>query len=116
VAPKEKEDALGMVAPPSGTVTFLFTDIEGSSRMWEKCPKTMRTALARQDEVLRSAIEANGGHVFTEKLAAYRTAEALRILLTSNMKPSDRPSFLRTLARHSRESENPLLETYSAPA
>src|ERR687894_2385677 len=53
-----------MVAPPSGTVTFLFTDIEGSSRMWEKSPETMRTALARHDEVLRSAIEAHGGHVF----------------------------------------------------
>src|SRR5215210_4795287 len=53
-----------MVAPPSGTVTFLFTDIEGSSRMWEKSPESMRTALARHDEVLRSAIEAHGGFVF----------------------------------------------------
>jgi predicted ATPase/class 3 adenylate cyclase/Tfp pilus assembly protein PilF len=53
-----------MVAPPSGTVTFLFTDIEGSSRMWEKSPQTMRTALARHDEILRSAIEDQGGHVF----------------------------------------------------
>src|SRR5918999_2099459 len=51
-----------MVAPPSGTVTFLFTDIEGSSRMWEKSPETMRTALARHDEVLRSAMERNGDY------------------------------------------------------
>ena len=45
-----------MVAPPSGTVTFLFTDIEGSSRMWEESPATMRAALARHDEILRSVI------------------------------------------------------------
>jgi class 3 adenylate cyclase len=53
-----------MAGPPTGTVTFLFTDIEGSSRMWEKSPQTMRAALARHDEVLRSAIETHGGHVF----------------------------------------------------
>ena len=48
---------------PSGTVTFLFTDIEGSTRLWEKHPGTMRAALARHDEVLRSAIEASSGQV-----------------------------------------------------
>ena len=45
-----------MVAPPTGTVTFLFTDIQGSSRMWEKSPQTMRTALVRHDDMLRSAM------------------------------------------------------------
>jgi hypothetical protein len=34
-----------MVAPPSGTLTFLFTDIQRSSRMWEKSPETMRTRI-----------------------------------------------------------------------
>jgi predicted ATPase/class 3 adenylate cyclase/Tfp pilus assembly protein PilF len=49
---------------PSGTLTFLFTDIEGSTRLWEAQPETMRSALARHDALLRSAIEENGGHVF----------------------------------------------------
>ena len=77
-----------MIAPPSGTVTFLFTDIEGSSRMWEKSPETMRPALARHDEVLRSAIEAHGGHVFKTVgdafCAAFPTApEALGAALSA---------------------------------
>jgi predicted ATPase/class 3 adenylate cyclase len=49
---------------PSGTVTFLFTDIEGSTRLWERHPEAMRTALARHDALLRQAIESRGGHVF----------------------------------------------------
>ncbi len=53
-----------MVAPPSGTVTFLFTDIEGSSRMWEKRPAEMHAALARHDEILLSTMEGHGGFVF----------------------------------------------------
>ena len=53
-----------MAAPPSGTVTFLFTDIEGSTQHVGEDPQAMRAALARHDEILRSAIEANGGHVF----------------------------------------------------
>src|SRR5215210_2521886 len=53
-----------MPSPPTGTVTFLFTDIEGSTRMWEKDPEAMGSTVARHDEVLRGAIEANEGHVF----------------------------------------------------
>src|ERR1051326_942206 len=49
---------------PTGTVTFLFTDIEGSTRLWEQQPEAMRLALARHDALLRQAIEAHGGHVF----------------------------------------------------
>ena len=68
---------------PSGTVTFLFTDLEGSTRLWEEHPDAMQDALARHDELLRDAIEANGGHVvkFTGDgfHAAFATAhEALR--------------------------------------
>src|SRR5262245_58929345 len=49
---------------PSGTVTFLFTDIEGSTKLWEEHPEAMKPALARHDALLRSAIETNDGVVF----------------------------------------------------
>ncbi len=53
-----------MTVLPTGTVTFLFTDIEGSTRMWERSSSAMSEALARHDEILGDAIEANGGYVF----------------------------------------------------
>jgi class 3 adenylate cyclase len=49
---------------PRGTVTFLFTDLEGSTKRWEQYPATMGSALARHDRLLREAISANGGVVF----------------------------------------------------
>ena len=49
---------------PSGTVTFLFTDIEGSTRLWEERRGEMADALAEHDAIVRSAIEANNGYVF----------------------------------------------------
>ena len=49
---------------PSGTVAFLLTDIEGSTRRWEADPDAMRAALAAHEEVLRAAIEDNGGWMF----------------------------------------------------
>jgi len=48
---------------PTGTVTFLFTDLEGSTRLWEQLPDAMRGALARHDEILRDAVEKRGGVV-----------------------------------------------------
>jgi TolB-like protein/Tfp pilus assembly protein PilF len=45
-------------------VTFLFTDVEGSTRMWEAEHETMRTALARHDALVRKSIEAHGGAIF----------------------------------------------------
>jgi predicted ATPase/class 3 adenylate cyclase len=50
--------------PPSGIVTFLFTDIEGSTRRWETDADTMRPALAAHDAVLRKAIESHEGFLF----------------------------------------------------
>src|SRR5579863_490706 len=49
---------------PTGTVTFLFTDIEGSTTRWEHHPEAMRAAIARHDALLRSVITAHGGFVF----------------------------------------------------
>lgn len=50
----------------SEVVTFLFTDVEGSTRLWEEDPAAMHTALTRHDEILRTVIDAHGGHVFSK--------------------------------------------------
>ncbi|MBV8491356.1 MAG: adenylate/guanylate cyclase domain-containing protein, partial [Candidatus Eremiobacteraeota bacterium] len=49
---------------PTGTVTFLFTDIEGSTKLWERAPDAMRAALADHDAILRETTERNQGVVF----------------------------------------------------
>lgn len=65
-------------ALPTGTLTFLFTDIEGSTQLWEKHPEAMKAALARHDSTLREAVESNGGHVIKKAgdgmLAVFETA------------------------------------------
>src|SRR5438270_2700077 len=48
---------------PTGTVTFLFTDIEGSTRLWEQHPEAMPPALARHDALLTAGIQQHGGVV-----------------------------------------------------
>jgi class 3 adenylate cyclase len=48
---------------PPGIVTFLFTDIEGSTRLWAQEPERMRVALARHDVLARAAIEGHNGTV-----------------------------------------------------
>jgi predicted ATPase/class 3 adenylate cyclase len=48
----------------SGAVTFLFTDIEGSTRRWDADPEAMRMALAEHDDVLRAAVALHGGWLF----------------------------------------------------
>lgn len=49
---------------PTGTVTFLFSDIEGSTAAWERTPDLMSGVLARHDRLLREAIAAHSGYVF----------------------------------------------------
>src|SRR5580704_4442200 len=49
---------------PTGTVTFLFSDIEGSTSRWEQNREEMASALARHDALLRAAIERHGGYIF----------------------------------------------------
>jgi predicted ATPase/class 3 adenylate cyclase len=62
----EESDAAAARPPAasSGPLTFLFTDIEGSTRRWKQQTETMATDLAHHDALLRQVIEANGGHVF----------------------------------------------------
>ena len=52
-----------MAELPTGTVTFLFTDLESSTRLWEEHPEAMKGALTGHDEILRRAVESRGGHV-----------------------------------------------------
>ncbi len=50
-------------ALPTGTVTFLFSDIENSTQLWEQYPLAMKPALAHHDAILHEAVLGNGGHV-----------------------------------------------------
>jgi len=65
---------------PTGTVTFLFTDLEGSTRLWEQHPEAMKQALARHDALLTAAVEAHHGSVVKSTgdglYAAFATADA----------------------------------------
>ena len=69
-----------MVSRPSGTVTFLMSDIEGSTRRWVDQPDSMRAALAKHDEVIADAVESNGGWLFKHTgdgiVAAFGSARA----------------------------------------
>ena len=84
------------------TRTFLFTDLEGSTRLWEDEPDLMPKALARHDEILRTLIETNGGSVFSTAgdsfAAAFANAvDAVRVAvegqraLASEQWPGARP-------------------------
>ena len=59
---------------PSGTVTFLFTDLEGSTALWEHQSEAMRLALARHDALVRAAIAEHGGHVVKTMGDAFHAA------------------------------------------
>lgn len=67
-----------MSALPTGTVTFLFTDIEGSTRLWQQHPEPMKQALLRHHGLLQQSIESSNGYVFQivgdAFCAAFRTA------------------------------------------
>ena len=65
---------------PSGTVTFLFTDVEGSTPAWERYEREMGAAHARHDEILQEVLSDHGGYVFSTGGdgvgAAFSTASA----------------------------------------
>src|SRR5690349_1526745 len=72
-----------VASPPSGVVTFLFTDVEGSTRRWEADAGSMRAALAAHDKVLHSAIDAHDGFVFSH------TGDGMAAAFTSPMAAVD---------------------------
>ncbi len=104
-----------MTQPPTGTVTFLFTDIQGSTAMWERDAKRMQQTLARHDEIMKSTVAAHGGHVFKmigdACCAAFPTApQALEAALASQRaiftEPWDERSRVRVrMALHTGEAE-----------
>src|SRR5262245_16497531 len=101
---------------PEGTVTFLFTDIEGSTHLWEAHPEQKCVALARHDALLRQAILANKGYVFKTIgdafCAAFPTApDAVQALLAAQIAlraepwPEETPFRVR-MALHTGEVES----------
>src|SRR5205814_9970497 len=56
-----------MTNRPVGTVTFLFTDVEGSTRAWEAFPAETHMALKRHDEIVAGKIEAHNGALILER-------------------------------------------------
>jgi predicted ATPase/class 3 adenylate cyclase len=80
------------VTERSTITTFLFTDIEGSTRLWEEDPERMRPALARHDAIAREAVERHGGEIvkmtgdgvhaaFEDPLDAVRAALEIQLTL-----------------------------------
>ena len=73
-------DGIAQVPAPSGTVSFLFSDIEGSTQRWDRDRGAMQEALRLHDRIMRSAIAAHDGHVFKTMgdafFAAFSTPES----------------------------------------
>src|SRR5690348_7513527 len=102
---------------PAGTVTFLFTDIESSTRLWEQHPESMKAVLARHDAILRRAIEANQGiivkttgdgchAVFETVLSGVEAALATQQALSKESWDEIQPLSLRVrMALHTGEAE-----------
>ena len=59
---------------PTGTVTFLFSDVEGSTRLWESHAEGMSSALARYDDIMRKVVDGAGGYVFSTAGDSYSAA------------------------------------------
>lgn len=102
---------------PSGLVTFLLTDVEGSTRSWEQDPTSMLEAMARHDALVAEAIEGHGGlllktrgegdsafAVFTRALDAAAAALRLQRTLDSEKWPQPTPIRVR-VAVHTGEAE-----------
>src|SRR5438046_1269997 len=101
---------------PIGTVTFLFTDVEGPTRAWEAHPAETQTALKRHDEIVAREIEAHNGALILERgegdsvfavfaRAADAVAAAVEIqqALRAQTWPADVPMRLR-MAIHTGEA------------
>jgi len=78
---------------PSGNVTFLFTDVEASTRLFQQHPEAMKIALARHNELLQQAVAQHGGHVFQVQgdgfcVAFAHASDALNAALAAQRAPA----------------------------
>ncbi|UQX89519.1 adenylate/guanylate cyclase domain-containing protein [Jatrophihabitans telluris] len=102
---------------PTGTVTFLFTDVAASTAMWEKAPVTMGAAMARHDELVESAVAQAGGWlirprgegdsrfaVFVRASDAIAAAVGIQRMLAAEAWSTPRPIRVR-IAVHTGETE-----------
>src|SRR5262245_8229633 len=93
---------------PSGTVTFVLTDVEGSTTLWEDAPRAMRAALARHDALFEQVIRRHGGihirprgegdsrfAVFTGAVGAVAATLALQRALADEPWPTPQPIRVR---------------------
>jgi class 3 adenylate cyclase len=104
-------------ALPTGTVTFLLTDIEGSTRLWDQHREGMRAALARHDALIEQLVAEHGGvvvrprgegdsrfAVFAQASAAVSAAAAIQVALHQELWPISEPFRVR-LALHTGEAD-----------
>src|SRR6266852_6219439 len=106
-----------MARLPTGTVTFLFSDVEGSTRLWEAYPEAMRTALARHDRLIEETVARHSGQVVRPRgegdsrfcvfaRATDAVAAAATIQQALRMEPWPMPAPLRVrLALHTGEAD-----------
>src|SRR3982751_690260 len=106
-----------MAELPSGTVTFLLTDVEGSTALWEESPESMRVALARHDALFEQAVSEHGGvhirprgegdsrfAVFASAPNAVAAAIAIQRAFAAEPWPTPRPIKVR-IGVHTGEAE-----------
>src|SRR5437867_3582128 len=107
-----------MIELPTGTITFLFTDVEGSTRLWEQHPEAMPAALARHDALLTAGIQQHGGQVvksrgegdsffavFAQPTDAVAAAGALQQAVLSEPWPAEGLSLRVRMALHTAAAE-----------
>jgi len=115
------------VEPTIGTITFLFTDVEGSTKMWEEAPDLMPQTIERHDEIALAVIEENGGGVvksrgegdsvfavFPRASEALAAAAKLQIALRTEPWPAKTPIKVR-MALHTGEAQERDEDYYGAP-
>src|ERR671936_552766 len=106
-----------MAALPTGTVTFLLTDVEGSTRLWEEHPEAMRAALVQHDAIVEFLTEQHRGHVvrprgegdsrfcvFARATDAVLAAAAIQRALAAERWPTPDPLKVR-VALHTGEAD-----------
>jgi predicted ATPase/class 3 adenylate cyclase len=102
---------------PTGTVTFLFSDIEGSTQLWDRHPQGMRSALSRHDSLLNQSVTENGGYlvkttgdgayaVFKRAIDAVQAAISAQTILQAETWPETTPDrLLSRMGIHTGEAE-----------